>query len=55
MFKSAVGDAEHELDDVWMAAAVGLLIGLGRYVYLGALAEPLRLSQKPKTGTMKTD
>lgn len=56
MFKSAVGDGEHVLDGVWMmAAAVGLLIGLGLYVYLGALAEQLLLSQKPKTGTMKTD
>jgi len=31
------------------------LIGLGLYVYLGALAEQLLLSQKPKTGTMKAD
>jgi len=28
---------------------------LGLFVYLGARAEQLRLSQKPKTGTMKTD
>jgi len=56
MFKSAGGDGEHVLDGVWMmAAAVGLLIGLGLYVYLGALAEQLLLSQKPKTDTMKTD
>ena len=56
MFKSAVGDGEHVLDGVWMmAAAVGLLIGLGLYVYLGARAEQLLLSQKPKTGTMKAD
>ncbi|MDA8255268.1 MAG: general glycosylation pathway protein [Betaproteobacteria bacterium] len=56
MFKSAVGDGEHVMDGVWvMLAAVGLLIGLGLYVYLGARAEQLLLSQKPKTGTMKTD
>jgi len=56
IFKSAVGDGEHVLDGVWMmATAVGLLIGLGLYVYLGACAEQLLLSQKPKTGTMKAD
>jgi hypothetical protein len=54
MFKSAVGDGARVLDGVWMmATAVGLLIGLGLYVYLGARAEQLLLSQKPKTGTMK--
>ena len=56
MFKSAVGDGEHVLDGVWMmAAAVGLLVGLGLYVYFGARAELLLLSQKPKTGTIKPD
>lgn len=56
MFKSAVGDGEHVLDGVWMMlAAVGLLVGLGLYVYLGARAEQLLLSQRPKTGTMKAD
>ena len=56
MFKSAVGDGEHVLDGVWiMFAAVGLLVGLGLYVYLGARAEQLLLSQKQKTGTMRTD
>lgn len=56
MFKSAVGDGERVLDGVWMmAAAVGLLVGLGLYVYLGARAEQLLLSQKPKTGAMKAD
>ncbi|MFN7087850.1 MAG: cache domain-containing protein [Burkholderiales bacterium] len=54
MFKSAVGDGEHVMDGVWMmAAAVGLLIGLGLYVYLGARAEHILLSQKPKPDTMK--
>ena len=56
MFKSAVGDGEHVLDGVWiMFTAVGLLVGLGLYVYLGARAEQLLLSQKQKTGTMRTD
>lgn len=56
MFKSAVGNGEHVLDGVWMMlAAVGLLVGLGIYVYLGARAEQLLLSQRPKTGTMKAD
>jgi len=56
MFKAAVGDGRHVLDGVWMmATAVGLLVGLGLYVYLGARAEQLLLSQKPKTGTMKVD
>ncbi|WP_296892442.1 hypothetical protein [Thiobacillus sp.] len=42
--------------DVWMmAAAVGLLFGPSLYVYLGARAELLSLSQKPKTGTMNPD
>lgn len=55
-FKSAVGEGEHVLDGVWMMlTAVGLLIGLGLYVYLGARAELLLLSQRPKTGTMKAD
>ncbi len=40
MFKSALGDGEHLTDAVWMMmSAVGLLIGLGLYVYLGAKAE----------------
>jgi hypothetical protein len=44
------------LDNVWMmAAAVGLLVGPGLYVHLGARAERLRLSQQPKTGTMNPD
>jgi hypothetical protein len=54
MFKSAVGDGEHVLDGVWMmAAAVGLLASLGLYVYLGARAEQMLLSQKPKTSSAK--
>ncbi len=40
MFKSALGDGKQLLDAVWMMmSAVGLLIGLGLYVYLGAKAE----------------
>mgnify|MGYP002620836666 CR=1 FL=1 len=42
MFKSALGDGEALVSAVWMMlAAVGLLIGLGLYVYLGAKAEAL--------------
>ena len=45
MFKAALGDSEQLLPAVFMMiAAVGLLIGLGLYVYLGAKAETL-LSQ----------
>jgi hypothetical protein len=56
MFKSAVGSGERVLDGVlMMGTAVGLLVGLGLYVYLGARAEQLLLSQKPKTGTMRVD
>lgn len=40
MFKSALGDGHQLLDAVWMMmSAVGLLIGLGLYVYFGAKAE----------------
>lgn len=46
MFKAALGDGEILLSAVFMMiAAVGLLIGLGIYVYLGAKAEAL-LSKK---------
>ncbi len=42
MFKSALGSPEHLSSAVaMMAAAVGLLVGLGIYVYLGAKAEVL--------------
>lgn len=42
MFKSALGDGAALVSAVWMMlAAVGLLIGLGLYVYLGARAEAL--------------
>ncbi len=56
MFKSAVGTGERVLDGVWMmATAVGLLVGLGLYVYLGARAEHLLLSQKARKNTIRTD
>ncbi|MCA1979604.1 MAG: hypothetical protein LDL19_10255 [Thiobacillus sp.] len=56
MFKSAVGNGEHVTDGVWMmAAAVGLLVGLGLYVYLGARAEQILLRQKPKTGQARAN
>lgn len=45
MFKFALGDATNLVPAVWMMiAAVGLLVGLGVYVYLGARAETLLLS-----------
>jgi hypothetical protein len=45
MFKFALDDAASLVPAVWMMiAAVGLLIGLGVYVYLGARAEALLLS-----------
>ncbi|MHB1676039.1 MAG: PDC sensor domain-containing protein [Sulfuriferula sp.] len=48
MFKSALGVTHEMVEAVWMMfAAVGLLVGLGLYVYLGAQAEAL-LSAAPK-------
>ncbi|MEW5755517.1 MAG: PDC sensor domain-containing protein [Pseudomonadota bacterium] len=42
IFKSALGDAKLLVEAAWMMlAAVGLLIGLGVYVFLGARAEVL--------------
>ena len=42
MFKAALGAGDLLIQAVWMMlAAVGLLIGLGLYVYLGAKAEAL--------------
>jgi len=42
MFKSALGDGKSLQDAVWMMfSAIGLLVGLGFYVYLGARAESL--------------
>ncbi|MFN3398494.1 MAG: hypothetical protein ACK4ZS_08180, partial [Sulfurimicrobium sp.] len=50
MFKSAIGSGEDVRDGVWMMfAAVGLLIGLGLYVWLGARAEYLLISLKGST------
>ena len=48
MFKAALGESDHLIYAVWMMlAAVGLLIGLGLYVYLGAKAESLLGTPKP--------
>lgn len=45
MFRSALSDGNGVIQAVWlMLAAVGLLIGLGLYVFLGARAEALLLS-----------
>lgn len=51
MFKSALGEADHMLEAVWMMlTAVGLLVGLGIYVYLGAQAEVALRAQRPIGG-----
>jgi hypothetical protein len=48
MFKSALGAGENMAAAVaMMATAVGLLVGLGIYVYLGARAEAILLSSRP--------
>ena len=40
IFKAALGDGHNLLHAVWMMlASVGLLVGLGLYVYLGTKAE----------------
>lgn len=47
MFKAALGYGGDLISAVWMMiASVGLLIGLGAYVYLGARAETLLLQHK---------
>lgn len=47
MFKGALGVGDYTMQGVWMMlAAVGLLVGLGLYVYLGARAETLLLSMR---------
>lgn len=47
MFKGALGDGEHLVEAVWMMfAAIGLMIGLGLYVYLGAKAEAILNDQR---------
>lgn len=53
MFKAALGNAATLVPAVWMmVAAVGLLMGLGVYVYLGARAEVLLLSiRQPGPGS----
>jgi len=49
MFKSVLGSEEHLGDAVaMMGTAIGLLVGLGIYVYLGAKAEAI-LKQSTKT------
>lgn len=47
MFKAALGEGKEILSAVWMMlTAVGLLVGLGIYVYLGSKAEIRLLSYK---------
>jgi hypothetical protein len=49
MFKSAIGDGEHMYEAVLMMfSAVGLLVALGAYVYLGAKAEATLNGMKNK-------
>ncbi len=49
MFKSALGDGKYLQDAVWMMfSAIGLLVGLGVYVYLGARAESMLKTVSPK-------
>ncbi len=46
MFKAALGDGEHLAEAAWMMfASVGLMVGLGIYVYLGARAEAILRNQ----------
>ena len=47
MSKAALGHEKDVLPAVWMMfSAIGLLIGLGVYVYLGAQAEVALLMQR---------
>ena len=47
MFKAALNDSLSVMPAVWMMlTAVGLLVGLGSYVYLGAKAEVLLVNNK---------
>ncbi|NOY63632.1 MAG: general glycosylation pathway protein [Gammaproteobacteria bacterium] len=49
IFKSALGDGAMIIEAVWMMlSAVGLLVGLGIYVYLGAQAESLLRANSTK-------
>lgn len=49
MFKSALGNLETLIPAVWMmCAAVGLLVGLGIYVYLGARAEVMLIASRKR-------
>jgi hypothetical protein len=52
MFKAVLGTGEHLLAAVYMMlTAVGLLVGLGIYVYLGARAEVILLSHRRPAST----
>ncbi|PCI07542.1 MAG: general glycosylation pathway protein [Gammaproteobacteria bacterium] len=56
MFKSALGNGENILAAVWMMfSAVGLLVGLGIYVYLGARAESFLRNTYGTEGNRKDD
>ena len=52
LFKTTIGYHDNYMSGVWMMfAAVGLLVGLGLYVYLGARAEQILLSARTEQQT----
>lgn len=54
MFKGALGDGEYLMEAVWMMfASIGLMIGLGIYVYLGAKAEEILNNQRQQKLNIK--
>lgn len=54
MFKSTLGNGKHIIEAVWMMlGAVGLLVGLGFYVYMGAKAENLLIRSKHQERKLK--
>lgn len=53
LFKTTIGYHDNYMSGVWMMfAAVGLLVGLGLYVYLGARAEQILLSARSEQRTV---
>ena len=55
MFKASLGEVELMKSAVWMMlSVVGLLLGLGGYVYLGAKAERILLKNRMQYGKTNT-
>ena len=55
MFKASLGEVELMKSAVWMMlSVVGLLLGLGGYVYLGAKAERILLKNRIQYGKTNT-